>query len=261
MSTRKKLLILILAFLGLLIVGSAMSSYLSWTIPGYVPGILTISPPKSHFEKVKPDPIEDFSAHMTQQASTVSELTTSPEFKKLSWNNIKGDLNTASQKTISENQAKLLELTSPLYDKYSFLDEATGLSIPFFESTYQKQQSSITNLQHLQSIEYRSDVANVLAVVQEESDRLLKVIAQVKNLQDYAKRGMGMLVAVNKEYGSTPIEEDFRKFVNGETIKVNEYIYMFNPKNPDSLGNVVYERDMRNTELQEVLTRSIQNTR
>ena len=200
-------------------------------------------------------------ATKTIDSSEASSNGALKQLKEPSINSIKSSSDSVSSALNLENQTKILGLTSPLYEKYSFLDKAIDLSLPLFESIYQKQQSSIANLQHLQSIEYRSDVAQVVTVIQSESSRLFKVIAGIKDIQYQTKQGMEQLVNANKAIGSMPIEEYFIKFVNDETGKVDDYIYMFNPKNPDNVGSVIYARDMKTTELQEALIQSIQSTR
>lgn len=79
-------------------------------------------------------------------------------------------------------------------------------------------------------------------------------------MKNKVKYGIEKLNIANKTFGSNQIPESFIKFINDETKLVDLWIYTFDPKNPDNLGNVIYTRDQKTTELQEVLIQHIKNT-
>lgn len=159
-----------------------------------------------------------------------------------------------------QNDTQLVRSASSLLEKYTFLNKAINLSLPLFESIYQKQQSSIVRLQQLQSITYRSDVAEVLATVQGESDKLLGIITSIKDEQKKVRQATEILEKIVNALEPMPTGEDFRKFINDETSSVDAWIYAFNPNNPDNIGSVIYTRDQKTTELQQALIMRIKNT-
>lgn len=212
--------------------------------------------------------IKTSSSDATPQASIVaselpiSRLTPIPEAKKdLSIGNVKGSLNPASGTSNLENQTMLLVLTDSLREKYVFLDKVGGVSLSFIKSVYQDQKSSIEHLQQLQNIEYRTDVAKVVTRIQMESIWLLKVIDETYGVQGDARRGIEQLDAITKTFNSKLITEEDRKAINEQTIWVDAWIEIFDPKNPENPMSVVNARNIKITELQEALFRSIQSTR